>query len=214
VERIRALRHRPQAYWCAAAVLTLVTVIAVVDLFGAARRAKAAYGETVTVAVARRDLAPGTVVGDGDVEARALPRAVVPPGAARADAVAGRTVRWPVHAGEAVLDARLAGPGATGPGALLGPDQVGITVPAGRASPPLAVGTLVALVVPADGAPAAGRQADGTIVDGTPVDRTIVEGTVVAVDAESATVAVPTAAAPVLALALVRGDLVVALRGP
>ena len=72
--------RRPLAYWTVAAVLVLATAVAVVDLLGAARRAKAAYGETVEVRW--RAAVPGRG-GDrpGRHRAPGVARAVVPAGA-------------------------------------------------------------------------------------------------------------------------------------
>src|SRR4051812_6237238 len=58
--------------------------------------------------VAARDLAPGTVVGSGEVTLRELPPQMVPDGAARSPAVVvGRTLAAPVRRGEPLTDVRL-----------------------------------------------------------------------------------------------------------
>jgi pilus assembly protein CpaB len=60
--------------------------------------------------VAARDLAPGTVVGSGEVMLRELPPQVVPDGAARSPTVVvGRTLAAPVRRGEPLTDVRLTG---------------------------------------------------------------------------------------------------------
>ncbi|MGH3928423.1 MAG: SAF domain-containing protein [Pseudonocardiaceae bacterium] len=65
----------------------------------------------VPVVVAARDLAPGTVLGPGEVVLRGLPEQMVPDGAAQATpAVLGRTLAAPVRRGEPLTDLRLAGP--------------------------------------------------------------------------------------------------------
>jgi pilus assembly protein CpaB len=62
------------------------------------------------VVVAARDLAPGTVVGAGEVTLRELPPQVVPDGAARSPGVVvGRTLAAPVRRGEPLTDVRLTG---------------------------------------------------------------------------------------------------------
>lgn len=65
----------------------------------------------VPVVVAARDLAPGTVLGTGEVVLRGLPEQVVPDGAVRTTPdVLGRTLAAPVRRGEPLTDLRLAGP--------------------------------------------------------------------------------------------------------
>ncbi|HEY2763969.1 MAG TPA: SAF domain-containing protein [Pseudonocardiaceae bacterium] len=65
----------------------------------------------VPVVVVTRDLAPGAVLGPGDVQMRGLPAPVVPDGTARGtETVLGRTLAAPVRRGEPVTDVRLTGP--------------------------------------------------------------------------------------------------------
>lgn len=65
----------------------------------------------VPVVVAARDLAPGTVLGAGEVVLRELPEHVVPDGAARdTPAVLGQTLAAPLRRGEPLTDLRLVGP--------------------------------------------------------------------------------------------------------
>ncbi|MBA3418763.1 MAG: Flp pilus assembly protein CpaB [Geodermatophilaceae bacterium] len=67
---------------------------------------------TVEVLVASRELAAGTVLGAGDVAARAWPIRLVPDGTLTpADDPAGRLLAGAIRAGEAVTDVRLLGPG-------------------------------------------------------------------------------------------------------
>lgn len=67
--------------------------------------------EGVPVVVVTRDLAPGAVLGAGDVQVLGLPAPVVPDGAARGTgAVLGRTLAAPLRRGEPVTDVRLTGP--------------------------------------------------------------------------------------------------------
>jgi len=89
----------------AAAVLLvgLAVVLALTPGSGAAA--------AVPVVVASRDLAPGTVLGAGELTLHELPATVVPDGAARATtAVLGRTLAAPIRRGEPLTDVRLAGP--------------------------------------------------------------------------------------------------------
>jgi Flp pilus assembly protein CpaB len=65
----------------------------------------------VTVMVATRDLAPGSVLEATHLTQRELPAQVVPDGAAHTPgAVLGRTLAAPVRRGEPLTDVRLAGP--------------------------------------------------------------------------------------------------------
>ncbi len=62
--------------------------------------------------MASRELAAGTVLGAGDVAARAWPIRLVPDGTLTpADDPAGRLLAGAIRAGEAVTDVRLLGPG-------------------------------------------------------------------------------------------------------
>ncbi len=66
---------------------------------------------TTAVVTAAADLPAGTLLARGDLDVRRLPPAAVPDGAVRPDAARGRTLASPVRRGEALTDARLAGPG-------------------------------------------------------------------------------------------------------
>ena len=99
------------------------------------------------MAVAARDLAPGTVIGAGDVTVEPRPSAMVP-----ADAVRGpvdRVVTAPIARGEVVLDRRLSG-GGTGPTALLDSGAVAFAVPVDTSTPPLHPGDRVDVFAPVD----------------------------------------------------------------
>ncbi|EOM77626.1 flagellar biosynthesis protein FlgA [Rhodococcus rhodnii] len=79
-------------------------------------------GETATVVVAARDLAPGTVVGAEDVTAAQRVESMLPAGAVVGIGdVEGRTLAGPVRAGEILTDVRVVSPrlaqAATGDGA-------------------------------------------------------------------------------------------------
>ncbi|HEU0087301.1 MAG TPA: SAF domain-containing protein [Pseudonocardiaceae bacterium] len=80
----------------------LAAVLALVPVTGSAAG--------VPVVVAARDLAPGTVLGAGEVLLRELPATAVPVGAAQVTAaVQGRTLAAPVRRGEPLTDLRLTG---------------------------------------------------------------------------------------------------------
>ncbi|MGH3998754.1 MAG: SAF domain-containing protein [Pseudonocardiaceae bacterium] len=71
-------------------------------------------GAAVSVVVAARDLAPGTVLQASEVSLRGVPASAVPDGAAATPAtVLGRTLAAPVRRGEPLTDVRLTGPDLT-----------------------------------------------------------------------------------------------------
>jgi len=200
--RARRAAARPGAGRLAAVVLVLVTVAALATSTAGARADGARWGPTRPVVVAARDLAPGDALGSGDVRVRRLPAAAVPAAALRAvPAGAVTTVRLPIVAGEAVVPARLAPAGLTGPAALVPAGWRAVAVPRGPAgTPPLAVGDRVDVLAVIEG--------DG------PRDDALVEGaTVVATGREADSVAVPAPDAPRLAWALTHGAVVLALAG-
>lgn len=93
-------------------------------------------GAGVTVAVAARDLPPGTVLGATEVTLRELPAQVVPDGAAQTPgAVLGRTLAAPVRRGEPLTDVRLAGPDLT---RAVSTDPAAVSVPLRLADPDIA----------------------------------------------------------------------------
>lgn len=86
--------------------------------------------------VAARDLAPGTVVGSGEVTLRELPPQVMPDGAARSPAVVvGRTLAAPVRRGEPLTDVRLTGSELI---RAVSPDPEMVSVPVRLADPGVA----------------------------------------------------------------------------
>jgi pilus assembly protein CpaB len=112
-----------------AAAMVLVGLAAVLAL----NRGSSADGVMV---VAARDLAPGTVVGSGEVTLRELPPQVVPDGAARSPAVVvGRTLAAPVRRGEPLTDVRLTGSELT---RAISPDPEMVSVPVRLADPGVA----------------------------------------------------------------------------
>lgn len=64
---------------------------------------------TVSVTVAARDVAPGALLGPGDVEQREVPPAVVPDGAAETETLVGRTTAGPLRRGEILTADRVLG---------------------------------------------------------------------------------------------------------
>ncbi|MFT4084769.1 MAG: SAF domain-containing protein [Nocardioides sp.] len=96
--RRRLLAHRRLI---AFALATLAAALAL-------QAARPAPPETVTLSVAARDLAAGTVLGDADVASIQVAPGVVPDGA-MADPV-GERLAAPLRRGEAFTDRRMSGP--------------------------------------------------------------------------------------------------------
>lgn len=98
VRRAVLLRRRLVAAGCAAGAVLV-----------ALQAAAPPPPPTVPVTVAARDVAPGVPLGAGDVEQRQVPPALVPAGAAEADALIGRTTAGPLRRGEVLTGARVLG---------------------------------------------------------------------------------------------------------
>lgn len=192
-------------YWLVVLGLAAVTGVAVHLLIDQAAAARARFGETTTVLVARTALAPGDRL-DGRVERRRWPVALQPAGAltrapARAVAIA------PIGRGEVLVGARVSGHGRPGAAALLRPGDRAIAVPVAVAGLPLRVGDRVDVLAVFDAA----VDADAAPLDTGP-GPVASDAVVVAVGAEAVTVAVDAGEAPALARALGAGTVVLALR--
>lgn len=196
-------------YWLVVLGLAAVTGVAVHLLIDQAAAARARFGDTTTVLVARTALAPGDRL-DGRVERRRWPVALQPAGAltrapARAEAIA------PIGRGEVLVGARVSGHGRPGAAALLRPGDRAIAVPVAVAGLPLRVGDRVDVLAVFDAAVDAGADADAAPLDTGP-GPVATDAVVVAVGAEAVTVAVDAGEAPALARALGAGTVVLALR--
>lgn len=122
--RLRRPRSPLQALRRAAAAG--LALAAVVLALRAPEAAAGADDGTATVAVAARDLSPGTVLAAADLRVAAFPAALVPAGtSADPAALTGRTLAAGLRTGEPVTDVRLVGPGLT---KLLAPGQVAAPV--------------------------------------------------------------------------------------
>lgn len=150
----RLVRAVPLTWWLAAIALFFATSTMVGRALHVADESRARWGATQVVLVASRALPAGTPLTLSDASLRAVPRALVPEGAAGRSEL-GRVTLDALARGEIVLTGRLAGRGRTGPAALLGPGDRAVALPIGPAEhPTLAVGDRVDLVgVPADGGP-------------------------------------------------------------
>lgn len=206
---VRRARRSPTAWWSAAAALALAASLRVGAIDDEAEARRAAWGESVTVVVAERDLAAGDVVTRGDVAFADWPRALVPAGALE-ELPIGRTAASPIVAGEAVVAARVAPEGLSEVAALVPPGWRAVAVPSasggfGADAPPLDVGDRVDVLATFD-------TLDLDAGDST--TETVAEGAlVVDVGDTSVTVAVPAADAERLAGAAARGTVTLALAG-
>jgi pilus assembly protein CpaB len=201
----RWIRRHRWLYWLASIALAAFTAHAISSAASHAEAARAAWGEARPVLVARHRLDIGDVIAVDDVGSESWPAAVVPraAAAAAADAV-GRTVVEVIEPGEAVLVARLAPDGLRGVAALVPPGWRALSMPAGPSALPLSVGDRVDLVAAVDGTTDDASQTPSFVL----ADNALV----VAVDDKSIAVAVRADDAPRLALGIVTGSVVPALR--
>jgi Flp pilus assembly protein CpaB len=201
----RWIRRHRGLYWLAAIALAAVTANAITSALNRAEAARAGWGETRSVVVAQRRLDVGVVVRNGDVTIASWPAALVPRGAAAdaGDAV-GRTVVEVIEPDEPMLVGRLAPDGLRGVAALVPSGWRALALPVGPAALPLSVGDRVDLVAAVGGTdPAASQSPSFVLAD---------NALVVAVDERSVTVAVRADDAPRVALGIVTGSVVPALR--
>ncbi|MFP5257038.1 MAG: SAF domain-containing protein [Acidimicrobiia bacterium] len=199
------LRRHPRLWWLVAAASALAAGLLTSSVVARAEAARRAWGDTVAVVVATRDLAPGDRLGTGALTIEHRPLAAVPRSALTAlprDRVAASTI----VAGEVLVAERVAGEGVDGAAALLPPGMRAMAIPADPSvTPPVAVGDrvdlVVALVAPAEGS-------------GSPPGFTLVADAVVVAVAEAAvTVAVPRDDTSRVAVALGAGAVTLALVG-
>lgn len=208
---LRWARRSPVAWWVAAAAVAVLAATQVAGLDDDAEARRQAWGTSVAVAVAARDLGAGAVVGPDDVTVEQWPAAVVPAGAL--DSVPeGRTVAAPIVAGEAVVGARVAPEGLGAVAALVPEEHRAIAVPTaagglGTDAPPLAVGDRVDVLATFDVIDPSG--ADG----GAPTGTVTAGAMVVDVGESAVTIAVPIDEVARVAFAVARGTVTLALVG-
>ena len=201
----RWIRRHRGLYWLVAIALAGVTANAITSALDRAQAARAGWGKTRSVLVTHHRLDVGDVVRNGDVTIASWPAALVPRGAVpdAGDAV-GRTVVEVIEPGEALLAGRLAPDGLHGVAALVPTGWRALALPVGPAALPLSVGDRVDLVAAVGGTDAAASQSPSFVLADDAV--------VVAVDEPSVTVAVRAEDAPRVALGIVTGSVVPALR--
>lgn len=193
--------RRPAPFWLATVGLALVTALTVTGLVGSAQAEVALHGDLRPVLVARHDLTAGDVLGVEDAEVRRWPAAFVAEGAL-GEPAGGQVVASPVHAGEAVLAARLAPAGTSAVAALLPPGARGVAIPAAPGGLPLSVGDVVDVLATLE-------TGDESSSDPTfPVARA---AGVIDVGEEAVTLAVSAREAPRVAYALTAGAVTLAL---
>lgn len=170
---------------------------------------RARWGASDPVVVLARGVAAGDRVPADAVERRAVPRSLVPAGAATAtDDVVGRAARTELRAGEVVVADRLAPGPLEGPAAALGPDERAVAVPVGDDEPIVGPGQRIDLVAPEAGP---GLAADGGGARRASV--VVTDAAVLDVGPGRVVVAVGADDLDALATALVGGPLLVAARG-
>jgi Flp pilus assembly protein CpaB len=201
----RWIRRHRWLYWLGCVALAGITAHAISSAAGSAEAARAAWGQAHPVLVARHRLEIGHVLDAEDVAPDSWPAAIVPRGAVpAADSAVGRTVVDEIEPGEAVLAGRLAPDGLQGVAALVPLGWRALAIPAGPSALPLAVGDRVDLVAAVDGTDATASESPSFVL----ADNALV----VAVHDQSVTVAVRADDAPRVALAIVTGSVVPALR--
>ena len=139
--------HMRSHHWRSAVLTALLALGAGGIAASAVARAEAtadAFGTRRSVAVATRDLLPGTRIGPGDVTWRDLPVGALPDGGV-VDEPAGRVVVATVLAGEALPPARVGPEGLQGAAALVPEGGRALAIPVELPHPPVHVGDLVDL---------------------------------------------------------------------
>lgn len=209
---VRRARRSPALWWLAAAAVAAYATTRVGAIDDEAEARRAAWGESVPVAVATRAVAAGEVLGPLDVTIEAWPVAVVPAGALD-EAPVGRTATAPIVAGEAVVAARVAPEGLSEVAARLPPGWRAVAIPAaaggfGGDLPPLAIGDHVDVLASFD----TFDVRDGSS-GGEPAGVVAEAALVVDVSDTTVTVGVPASVAPDVAFATSRGTVTLALVG-
>ena len=199
-----ALRRRPRHRRVLVLGLAVLCGLAVMSVVQRAEDAAAAWGESVPVLIARRDLEAGERLDGGNTRIDHQPTPLVPDGALTEVPADGRLVE-PVYAGEVVREERLAPTGLSTIAARLPPGARAMAIPVEPGTvPALTIGDRVDVLV-ALAAEAAG--------DGPPGFALATDVLVVDVDDAAVTIAVPADTAPRVAVAFGAGAVTLALSG-
>lgn len=210
VEGPPTLGFRPLALRALAVATLVITAGVVVDGLGDLRRRSRSLGPTVGFVVATRDLPLGTRLQPADLRLELRPTRTAPPDTARATgAVVGRTLAFPLLAGDLVRDRILAPSGVTGLAALVPPGHRAVRIrPADGSRPPAgATVDVLAVTDAATGAPAG----SATTVAGS---ATVLASRVEADGRTTVTVLVTASAASAVVAASVAGRIGLALAPP
>ena len=199
----RRLRYHPATRWIVATVVVLAAVGVLQRARAIAADAEHRWGDTHVVVVARHDIAIGASIGDDAVELQSWPSGLVPSGAVDTLPV-GRVAIAAIGRGEAIVAARLGPDGLRGLAALVPDGWRALAIPVAPSVITLSVGDHVDLI--------AGFDVGGTATARAPSLIVAHDAIVVAVDEQRVTVAVPSDDAERVALAIVAGTVVPALR--
>jgi Flp pilus assembly protein CpaB len=203
----RLRRRQPVVFWMVAGLLAAATGLATAAVTNGAEHEREAWGTARVVAVASRDLEPGSVLGVGDVQWEARPVAVLADDAVtEGTATDGRLVAATIRRGEAVVGGRLAPDGLTGISALMPPNTRAISLPPGNRRLDLRLTDVVDLWRGADRSSIGANPGASLVARSATVVATADDGTV--------TVAVNADDAPLVAAAVIGGQVVIALRRP
>jgi len=155
--RWRGLR-RPWVYWSVVAIAAATTSLVVASMVAEGQRRVEAWEPTGPVAVAARELVPGTALTEEDLRWESRPRVALPAGTVdRATNVVGRVVIARMFPGEAVLRSRLGPDGLAGLTALVPPGSAAIVLPGSTRPPRVQLGDAVDLYA----APGPARSVEG-----------------------------------------------------
>ena len=197
-----ALRRRPRYRRALVILLSALCGIAVMGVVQRAEQAAAAWGTSVPVLVATRDLTPGDRLDAGNTRVEPHPAPLVPDGVLSA-LPDDRRIAEAVLAGEVVRVERLAPTGLSTVAARLPRGTVAMAVPVEPGSvPTLVLGDRVDVLV---------ALAPEAVGGGPPGFALATEVLVVAVGDEAVTIAVPADTAPRLAVAFGAGAVTLAL---
>jgi Flp pilus assembly protein CpaB len=190
--------------WTSAFALAAASVALVSAASGRAEHTLAGYGRLRRVPVARRDLPPGHVLSDGDIDWRELPPAAVP-----SDVVAGSPVGHAVvdrlARGEVIGDLRVAPGGLSPLAATVARGQRALAVPLPAGGLHLVVGDRVDVIAP--------RRAAGDLIADAPAPVVAHAASVLAVGDAEVVLAVSDRDARDVADALAQGTPVLDLLG-
>lgn len=208
----RALRRSSVAWWTGAVALGLVTASVVSTNMSRASQAAQGWGTQEWVWVMRRSVPAGATVETGDVARERRPARVIPQGALDGSASPiGEASRVALVPGEVVLTARLAGRGAAGLAALVGPGQRAISMRSDESTPTVRPGDRVDVIATFDVGDGAGADAESG--PNAPSFAVATNAEVVMVSARAVTLAVTSREAPRVAFALARAAVTLAVRG-